>query len=208
MAKKLHYFHLNALAEPIRYILHYTKQEFEDIRHDREKWPIPEIKEKLPYGQLPLYEEGEKVLNQSLAIIKYVARDTDLIPVDPWVQAVVESAVYTLYDFWGKVLVHRREQDPEKKKNMRKELLEETIDYFFSRLEKQLVENGGYFGEKLSWAEFVLCGIVEASNLFLDTEIEKKYPTVKEVIEKIRNLPGVKEYIAARGNYVLPKILS
>lgn len=45
MAKKLHYFNLNALAEPIRYILHYTKQEFEDIRHDHESWPKPEVKE-------------------------------------------------------------------------------------------------------------------------------------------------------------------
>ncbi|KAJ8719135.1 hypothetical protein PYW07_016691 [Mythimna separata] len=206
MAKKLHYFNLNALGESIRYILHYTKQEFEDIRHDRETWPKPEIKENLPYGQFPLYEEGEKVLHQSLAIAKYVARNTDLIPVDPWLQAVAESTAYTIYDFWQKLMAYRREKDPEKQKQLKKELFEETIDFFFSRLEKQLSENGGYFTGKLSWAEFVLCGIVEASNLILDTEIEKKYPTIEAVIEKIRNLPGVKEYIASRGTYVLPKI--
>ncbi|XP_047026340.1 glutathione S-transferase S1-like [Helicoverpa zea] len=201
MAKKLHYFNLNGLAEPIRYILHYTKQEFEDVRHgfDMKK----EVKDKLPYGQLPIYEEGERILTQSLAIAKYVARNTDLIPVDPWVVAVVEGAAYTIYDFWLKIVPYIKEQDPEKKKELKKHLLEETIDFFFTRFEKHLQENGGYFGGKLTWVEFILCGIVEASNLFLDTELEKKYPAVEAVVEKIRNLPGVKEYIEKRGPYVI-----
>lgn len=55
----------------------------------------------LPYGQFPLYEEGDRMLTQSLAIAKYVARGTDLIPSDPWTQAVLDAAVYTIYDYWS-----------------------------------------------------------------------------------------------------------
>ncbi|KAH9633640.1 hypothetical protein HF086_010878 [Spodoptera exigua] len=143
MAKKLHYFNFIALAEPIRYILHYTKQEFEDVRHDHRFWPNPEFKEK--------------------------------------------------------VVTFIKETDPEKKKKLKRVIMDETIDFFFSRLDKDLKENGGYFSGKLSWVEFVLCGLVEASNYFLDTELEKKYPRVEAIIKHIKSLPGVKEYVEARG---------
>lgn len=54
---------------------------------------------------------------------------------------------------------------------------------------------------QLSWADFILIGIVESFNLFMDTEIEKKYPTVDALCKKIRSLPGVKDYIANRQPY-------
>ncbi|CAH0583179.1 unnamed protein product [Chrysodeixis includens] len=203
MAKKLHYFNLNALGEPIRYILHYTKQEFQDVKHNYLTWPDPEVKKTLPYGQLPLYVEGDKVLNQSLAIAKYVARDSGLIPADAWQQAVLDSAVYNIYDFWKSVGQFIQEKDAVKKQALKKVIEEETVDFFFSRFEKHLEENGGFFVGKLSWVEFVLAGIVEASNLFLGIEVDKKYPYVRKVTEKIRNLPGVKEYIKSRGPYKL-----
>lgn len=51
MAKKLHYFHLNGIAESIRYILHYGGQKFEDVRYEFDSWPIKEVKEcKLTIG--------------------------------------------------------------------------------------------------------------------------------------------------------------
>nr|WAS27872.1 glutathione S-transferase [Mythimna separata] len=204
MPKKLQYFNIGGLAEPIRYILHYTKQDFEDYRHDIDTWPDMKIKESLPYGQFPIYEEDGRVLTQTLAIAKYVARDTELIPADAWQRAVVESAVYTLFDYWKNVTPYFLEADPVKKEELRKKLFDETIEYYFSRFSKQLSENGGYFNGKLSWGEFVLTGIVEASNLFLKIELEKQYPAVGATVNNIRNLPGVKEYIAKRGVYKLP----
>ncbi|CAD0200481.1 unnamed protein product [Chrysodeixis includens] len=200
MAKKLHYFNINALAEPIRYILHYTKQEFEDIRHDIATWPDVEFKKTLPFGKMPLYVEGDKVLNQSLAIAKYVARDSGLIPADAWQQAVLDSTVLNIYDYWNSIMKYFQEKDEVKKEALKKVLFEETVDFFFSRFEKQLVENGGYFIGSLSWVEFVLVGIVEYTILRLGVDFEK-YPKVKDLVDKVTNLPGVKEYIAARGPY-------
>lgn len=45
MAQKLHYFNISGLAEPIRYILLYSGQQFEDIRYERQDWPVKEIKD-------------------------------------------------------------------------------------------------------------------------------------------------------------------
>uniref|UniRef100_A0A2A4IXL3 glutathione transferase n=1 Tax=Heliothis virescens TaxID=7102 RepID=A0A2A4IXL3_HELVI len=200
------YFDFNGLGEKIRYLLHYTGQEFEDVRHDITTWPIPEIKETLPFGQFPLYEEDGRVLCQSLAIAKYVARGTDLIPSDPWKQAQVDSAVYSIMDYNKHVVAAVHEPDPQKKIELRNKLFTEYIDYYFSRFEKLLKENGGYFSGKLSWGEFVLCAAVDGTNFFFSTEIQKNYPAVKAVCEEIWNAPGVKEYIAARGPYSLDGI--
>nr|WRX05928.1 GSTS1h [Helicoverpa armigera] len=206
MPKKLQYFDLNGLAEPLRYLLHYTKQEFEDYRHDIATWPDPKIKESLPFGQFPVYEEDGRVLCQTLAIAKYVARGTDLIPSDPWENALAEQAVYSITDYHKNVIACIQEQDREKKSEMKNKLINETIEYYFSRLNKLLNENGGYFSGKLSWVEFVLCGTIEASNLFFSLQIEKDYPAIKAVMEEITSAPGVKEYIEARGPYNLDGI--
>ncbi|CAH2242034.1 glutathione S-transferase-like [Pararge aegeria] len=201
MAKKLHYFDFNGVAEPIRYILHYGKEKFEDVRYEYKNWPMKNLKDSLPYGQLPLYEEGNRTINQSLAIARYVATLNNLVPTDPWEQAVLDAIVFNIYDFWQKVVAYIKEKDLTKKQFLKKEIMEETVDYFFSRFEKELQKNKGFFVGKLSWADFVFVGIVEASNLFLGEEIERKYPNTVALLNKIRSLPGVKEYIASRKPY-------
>ncbi|KAL4716324.1 hypothetical protein ACJJTC_014804 [Scirpophaga incertulas] len=203
MAKKLSYFNGNGFAEPIRYMLHYGGQKFEDVRYDHSKWPIASVKESLPFGQMPLYEEGDRSLHQSLAIARYIASQTGLLPSDPWKQAILDAAALTLYDFYTKSKPYDflTENDQSKKDAHLKHLMEEHVPYFFSRFEKQLKANNGHFGTKLSWADFILVGIVEVANLLYNTSVEKGYPTIEALLEEIRTLPNVKEYIAAREPY-------
>ncbi|CAK1543260.1 unnamed protein product [Leptosia nina] len=201
MARKLYYVDLNGLAESIRYILHYSGQTFEDIQYDHTKWPIQEIKDWLPYGQFPLYEEGGKTLNQSAAIGRYLSVQANLLPEDAWEQAELDATVLSIHDFWSRVAVYIKEKDPDKRAAIKKEVLEERIDYYFSRFEKELKKNNGHFGKKLSWADFVLVGFVEATNLCFDIELQKQFPTVNALINKVQSLPGVKEYIAKRKVY-------
>ncbi|XP_049871113.1 glutathione S-transferase-like [Pectinophora gossypiella] len=201
--KKLHYFDVNGLGEAIRYILHYAGEKFEDIRYDRKSWPIKNVKDSLPFGLLPLYEEGNRSLHQSLAIARYVARKANLVPTDPWEEAVLDAVVYSVYDIWGHLIPYIKETDPVKKQEIKKKMMDETIDYFFSRFEKELKKNGGYFGGKLTWADFILVTFVEAVNLFFDTEIERNYPAVKALVQKIQSLPRVKDYIATRKPYTV-----
>nr|UQQ66578.1 glutathione S-transferase sigma 1 [Conogethes punctiferalis] len=205
MARKLQYFNLNGLAEPIRYILHYSGVKFEDVRYDFQSWPIKGVKDSLPYGQLPLYEENGRVLNQSLAIARYLASQTNLLPSDPWQQAVLDAAVFNIFDFWAHVVRFVKETDLLEKQAIKQTIFEEYIDYYFSRFEKELKANGGYFGGKLSWADFVLIGIMESANLFLEEEVNfTQYPTVKSLWDKVHSFPGIKKYIASRSPYVWP----
>ncbi|XP_047999751.1 glutathione S-transferase-like [Leguminivora glycinivorella] len=203
MSKKLHYFNLNGLAESVRYILHYGGQRFEDIRYELSDWPIKHVKDSLPYGQLPLYQEGNRTLNQSLAIARYVASQLKLLPTDPWEQAVLDAIVFNIYDFWSKIVTFIKENDATRKEAIKREIINESVDFFFSRFEKELKANKGFFNGKLSWADFILVGIVESANLFLGIEIEKQYPSVNALVQTIRALPGVKEYLATRKPYTL-----
>ncbi|XP_063548103.1 glutathione S-transferase-like [Cydia strobilella] len=203
MSKKLHYLNLNGIAESIRYILHYGGQRFEDIRYELSDWPIKSVKDSLPYGQLPLYQEGNRSLNQSLAIARYVSSQLKLLPTDPWEQAVLDAIVFNIYDFWTRIVTFIKETDPTRKEAIKREIINESVDFFFSRFEKELKANKGFFNGKLSWADFILVGIVESANLFLGTEIEKKYPSVNALVHTVRALPGVKEYLATRKPYTL-----
>ncbi|CAG4969838.1 unnamed protein product [Parnassius apollo] len=203
MTKKLHYFNINGLGESIRYLLHYAGEKFEDIQYDFKSWPDKKVKESLPYGQFPLYEEGDAKLTQSLAIARYIALKENLLPPDPWEQAVLDSFVFTIYDFWSNVLPFIKEQDPARKATIKKKIIDDNIDFYFSRFEKHLKENRGHFGGKLTWVDFVFVGIIESAHLFLEIEIEKEYPTVGTLVKEVLRLPGVKEYVATRKPYVL-----
>ncbi|XP_060802114.1 glutathione S-transferase isoform X2 [Amyelois transitella] len=201
MLRKLHYFHLNGLAESSRYMLHYAGLEFQDIRYDMATWPIKKIKD--------FYEEGDRRLNQSIAIARYIASQTNLLPSDPWEQAVLDAAVLNINDYRSKVREYYfnwiLETDPVRKEqlgNGKDEFESETNEFYLSRFEKELKANKGYFGGKLSWADFYLVGCIETANLFAGYEIEEMYPNIRALVKTIRSLPGVKEYIATRKPYI------
>ncbi|CAH2981891.1 unnamed protein product [Chilo suppressalis] len=150
MAKKLQYFNVNGRGEAIRYMLHYGGHKFEDIRYEVKDWPIQSVKDSLPYGQFPLYEEDGKTLNQSLAIARYVASQSQLLPSDLWQQAVLDAVVHNIYDFWNKnKLAEYMRGDAETRAALKKQTFEEHIPFYLPRFEKELKANNGHFAGKL-----------------------------------------------------------
>lgn len=96
---KLTYFKSQALGEAIRFLLHYGNIEFDDVRLDFEKdWPTYP-KEKLPLGQIPILEIDGKVLYQSIAICRYLAKKVGLVGSTPMEDYEIDNAVDNLNDF-------------------------------------------------------------------------------------------------------------
>ncbi|KAL0881820.1 hypothetical protein ABMA27_001598 [Loxostege sticticalis] len=195
MSRKLTYFEIPGFGETIRYLLHYGGLKFEDFRYQRKDWPIKEIKDTLPYGQFPIYEENGQTINQSMAIARYVASQVGLLPSDPWEQAKLDAAVLNLYEFYGKLMTTQRSDLEEEKK---KALVEETIAFYYPRFERDLKAGNGHFGGKLSWADFVLAGGTVGINIFFGSKLEKDFPAITALVTEIQNLKGVKEYIATQ----------
>ncbi|GBP76989.1 Glutathione S-transferase [Eumeta japonica] len=146
--------------------------------------------------RLPIFIDGERTLNQSMAIARYLGRGLDLVPADPWEEAAVDAVILTINDLLSSFMALFREQDETKKETVKKEIIEETIPFYFSRFEKILKENNGHVGKQLTWADFVFVGLVELVEPILQFDIQEKYPVVKELVKKIHGLPGVKEYLA------------
>nr|QIC35750.1 glutathione S-transferase sigma 3 [Ostrinia furnacalis] len=205
MSRKLSYFNVNGYTEAIRYMLHYGNVKFEDVRYDHSQWPIKEVKDSLPYGQLPIYEEDGRVLNQSIAIARYVASQTGLLPADLWEQAKLDAAVLNVYDLLKKFVAYYYESDPKKREDAKK-TLEGDIVFFYSRFDKELKANGGHFGGKLSWADFILVGAVELLNLYMNDTLQTNYPAIAALVSEIHGYPGVKVYVSKREPYKPPQL--
>lgn len=73
---KVTYFDVRGRAEVIRLLLEETNTPYTERRISIEEWP--ELKSNFTFGQIPVYEEGELLLNQSNAIYRYLGRKFDL----------------------------------------------------------------------------------------------------------------------------------
>ncbi|KAJ8894209.1 hypothetical protein PR048_006819 [Dryococelus australis] len=94
---KLIYFSLNALGEPIRLLLSYGNQEFEDFRIEREKWPS--IKTTMPFGKAPVLEIDGKQAHQSITICRYLGKKFGLAGKNDWEDLEIDAIVDIIVDF-------------------------------------------------------------------------------------------------------------
>lgn len=94
MAKyTLHYFNVQARAEPIRYMLAHGvgADGFTDHRVDgKTEWPA--LKESMPTGTMPVLElEDGRRLSQTIAICRYLGRELGLDGSDSWEKAKIDE---------------------------------------------------------------------------------------------------------------------
>lgn len=76
----------------------------------------------------------------------------------------------------------------------------ELVPYYLERLDDQVQKNGGYFvGGKLSWADLTFVALLDYFNLMMnDEDIIDKYENLKQLKEKVLDLPAIKKWIETR----------
>ena len=74
MPKILYYFDLYGRAEPIRMLLHHAKVDYEDKRITNEEFAALREDGSLPSGQVPLWEDGDRQVNQTTAIMRLIGK--------------------------------------------------------------------------------------------------------------------------------------
>jgi glutathione S-transferase len=90
----LHYFDMPGNAEPIRCLFHYAGLDFVDHRFGEPG--IEDLREKLPFGQVPALElKDGSLIAQTHAILRFVAKQSpshlELYPADAAKAALVDS---------------------------------------------------------------------------------------------------------------------
>ncbi|XP_036008130.1 hematopoietic prostaglandin D synthase isoform X2 [Mus musculus] len=106
---KLLYFNMRGRAEIIRYIFAYLDIKYEDHRIEQADWP--KIKPTLPFGKIPVLEVEGLTIHQSLAIARYLTKNTDLAGKTALEQCQADAVVDTLDDFMSLFPWAEKDQD-------------------------------------------------------------------------------------------------
>jgi len=139
---KLTYFSAAGLAEPIRFLLLYTGQEFQEELFLRDDWA--KLKPQQPFGKVPVLEVDGKKAHQSKAICRYLARQAGLAGSDDWEGLQVDAVVDAVDDLRQAFYGYFMEQNEAAKATKKETVVKETMPFYMSRFEALAKENGGY----------------------------------------------------------------
>lgn len=171
----------------------------------------------MPFGQLPTLEENGKVVPQSVAITRYIAKKVKLVGNNEWEDLQIDSIVDTINDFRGSMCVLWKLErdtliilflefasyfyvnDESIKEALKGPVLKDVVPYYLEKFEKITKENNGHFAlGRLTWADFYFVGMHEylcdmaGKNLFED------YPNIRKVVENVYSIPAIKTWVETR----------
>ncbi|GJQ74227.1 hypothetical protein Trydic_g19134 [Trypoxylus dichotomus] len=202
---------LKALGEPIRFLLKYGGIDFEDNRVEFDDWP--KVKPTIFFGQLPIYEEDGKKVNQSIAISRYLGKKVNLVGNSDWENLEIDAVVDTINDLRLKLVKYSYEKDEKIKEEVKGPLFNEILPFYLEKLEKIAEASNGHLAiNKLTWADFYFIAVLDYFNYMAEMDLLENRPSLQKVKENVTSIPVIKDwitirpdtYIRARSNAVLP----
>ncbi|CAK8697863.1 unnamed protein product [Clavelina lepadiformis] len=193
----LGYWDIRGLAEPIRLMLVYCGQEYEDKRYicgdapdyDRSSWSNVKSSMDLDFPNLPYFIDGETRITESFAIMKHIARKNNLFPM-----ADVEHDRCNMLE--GVVSDFRRDftmmcYRPGYETN--------KVNYFkdlplkLQKFDNYLADKKWLAGENLMYIDFALCEILDHIRL-MSPDCLNKHEKVSAYVEKFFKLEKIAAY--------------
>ncbi|XP_074179552.1 hematopoietic prostaglandin D synthase isoform X3 [Rhinolophus sinicus] len=190
---KLMYFNMRGRAEIIRYIFAYLDIKYEDHRIEQADWP--EIKSTFPFGKIPILEIDGLKLHQSLAIARYLTKNTDLAGKTELEQCQVDAIVDTLDDFMSRFPWAEKKQDI--KKQTFNELLTYDAPQLLQDLEAYLGEREWFIGNSVTWADFYW-EICSTTLLVLKPDLLDTHRRLVMLRKKVQAIPAIADWIQRR----------
>jgi glutathione S-transferase len=196
---KLYYFNARGRAEISRLIFAAAGENFEDIRYERDQWPVHKVE--MPLGQVPVLEFNGTKLPQSASIARFLAKQFNLAGKDNFEQAKVNAVVDTVIDLLFAFTPTRREQDETKKQELINKFLAEALPKHLQQLEvlrKLYADDGPFFvGNNLTWADLFFYDVGE-NLLGFDANILDSYPWLIQNRAEVEKQPKIAEYLKNR----------
>ncbi|GAU92215.1 hypothetical protein RvY_04327 [Ramazzottius varieornatus] len=197
----LRYFNVRGRAEVARWILAYAGQDYLDDRVEgpqSTQWK--ELKDKTPFGQLPVLEVDGKMLAQSRTIGRYLAHKYGLAGTSKWEHAQVDSIVDYIDEIDNCRVKYiqacmKRSDDVE---NVKATFLQKEVVPYLQKLENLLGGGKSYFcGDEPTWADFaVVIFLDEVASMSSDALAP--YENLRALSERTHSLKGIKEYLSKR----------
>ncbi|XP_055943830.1 glutathione S-transferase class-mu 26 kDa isozyme 7-like [Argiope bruennichi] len=199
MAKPiLGYWELRGVAEPIRYLLHYKKTEFEDKRYTAdmtgyEGWQEDKFNLGLDFPNLPYYIEGDLKLTHSIAIIRYLGYKHDLTFKNDEQQCRTMMAEQQSVDFRLKLKSFAESDECEE---AGKDKFLKCVQPMFEQWEKFLGDRKFMAGDDITYVDFMVYEALDLYRLYHETILDD-YPSLKAYFSRMKNLPELQEYFSS-----------
>ncbi|NXB27798.1 HPGDS synthase, partial [Eulacestoma nigropectus] len=195
---KLTYFNLRGRAEISRYLFAYSGKKYEDHRIEVADWP--KIKPTIPFGKLPILEVDGVIIHQSLAMARYLARESGLAGQTPVEQALADAVVDTIDDFM--VLFPWAEKNQDVRQKAFDDILTNKAPELLKDLDTFLGDKKWLVGNSVTWADFYW-DVCSTTLLSLKPDLADKYPRLLALRERVQALPAIAAWIQKRPKSVM-----
>merc|ERR1712142_693176 len=191
MPVELGYWAIRGLANPIRYLLEYADDEYEETKYGAE-WFSVKFEMGLDFPNLPWLKDGDVKITQSGAIMRYLAEKHGLHGKDIKERAELEMLAAQCMDFhmaYARVVYNN---DFEKLKDG----LFKDQAVKMEQFETYLGEKKFFGGDQPKFADFHLYEIFKIYTILFPEYVEK-FPKATAYMERFEALPKIKAYMAS-----------
>jgi len=199
---KLTYFDIGGRAEQIRLLFALAKVDFEDIRLPYTPGQPgvipPEVKSKLPYGQLPILEfDDGQILSQSASITRFLGRRFGFYGANEVESARVDEIADGLRDYLDTTKPMWTAKTDEDRAEATKAVIEGSTPKYMAIFASVLEKNGGKFlvGKSVTAADLLLYVIVTLMEGLFKVEFIKDYPAIQGICQRVVAIPQIAEYL-------------
>jgi glutathione S-transferase len=151
----------------------------------------------MPFGQMPLYQEGELVIPQSHAIYRYLARKYGLYGQDERERVrcdIVEEVFVDAQNVLGGFFWHAKFAE------LRSDFERTRLPELLAGLERLLAENDGgrsfWVGQSLSYVDFCAWHFLDYVRAFSQAALER-FPLLHAFKQRIEARPRIAAYLAS-----------
>ncbi|XP_052679113.1 glutathione S-transferase Y1-like [Crassostrea angulata] len=186
----LGYWNIRGLGQPIRLLLNYVGEEFDDVQYQqgvapdfsRDAWLSVKNTLGLAFPNLPYYIDGDTKITQSNSILRYIGDKHALLGKTPKEKVDCDMMVENAMDFRNGVVRLCYNKDYEKIK-----------DDYFANVKDKLRQ---FAGDSITICDFPIYELLDQHRL-MKPGILDDYPNLTKFVERFENLPKIKAYMAS-----------
>lgn len=196
----LGYWKIRGLAQPIRLLLNYVGEDFEDVRYEqgdapeysRDSWFKVKFTLGLPIPNLPYYIDGDIKITQTNAILRYIARKHNLLGATEAERVNVDVMMDQAMDLRNTIVSIVYNKEYEKLKTDYFKNLPSRLEPF----ENFIGENPWFAGQNVTVCDFHIYELLDQLRI-MDPGCLDKFSKLKAFIDRFEALPKIKAYLSS-----------
>jgi len=205
----LGYLPIRAVGHPIRFLLEYVGEPYEEKRYEygpkfeMAVWKKEKFNLGFDFPGLPYYVDGDIKITQSSSILKYIASKHDLVGRTEAERLQVDILQTLAFDiFWTAFipLCHREKDTYEK---AREDFISGPLVIHLDNFSKYLKDRKFFVGRNVTYVDFYLYEVLRNFSLFAP-DVFSNYSNLKTFLKTIEGLPAISKYIKSDNYFESP----